>query len=200
MFGFVKTTVLGGILFLVPIVILIAVIGKAFLLTSQVAAPLAALLPVRSVGNLALVHVLALAILVLICFGAGLAAKTVVARNFVQVLEANVLSKLPFYALLKSKTESVLSAEDSEGMSVVLARLDDYSQIAFEIERADGGQVVVYLPGAPDPWSGTVCIMREDRITPLALPVAVAVRLAKQLGRGSVEALREHLPVHPPAA
>ncbi|MGC1955723.1 MAG: DUF502 domain-containing protein [Gammaproteobacteria bacterium] len=195
MFRFLKTTVLGGVVFLVPIIIFIAVIGKALELTNKLAAPLAERLPVDSVGDLAVVHLLALAILVLVCFVAGLAAKTAFAGRLVQSLEANVLDKIPAYAVLKSKTGSVLNPEDAADMRPVLARFDDSWQLAFEIERIEGGQIVVFLPGAPDPWSGSVCVVTEDRITPLDVTVRSAAELMKRLGKGTTEALRGSLRV-----
>jgi uncharacterized membrane protein len=195
MLRFLKTTVLGGIVFLVPIIIFIAVIGKALELTNTLAAPLAERLPVDSVGDLAVVHLIALAILVLICFVAGLAAKTAFAGQFVQSLEANILDKIPAYALLKAKAGSVLSPEDTEGMRPVLARFDDAWQLAFEIERIEGGKVVVFLPGAPDPWSGSVSVLAEDRITPIDITVKSATAVMKRLGKGSAEVLHNRL--HP---
>jgi uncharacterized membrane protein len=130
---------------------------------------------------------------VLICFFAGLAAKTVLAGKLVQFLEKNVLEKIPAYTLLKSKTESVLRPEDIEGMSPILGRFDDSWQLAFEIERFAGGKVVVFLPGAPDPWSGSVCVLTEDRVTRLDLTVKSAADIMKRLGKGSTGALRDPL-------
>ena len=66
-------------------------------------------------------------------------------------------------------------------------------QIALEIERIEGGKVALFLPGAPDPWSGSICIAEEDRVTPLDLPVASVAKIAKRLGRGASEALRDRL-------
>lgn len=80
MFGFLGTTILGGLFFLFPIVFAVAIIGKGLEFTNKVAAPLAGLLVIDSIGGLAGVHLLALVILVLICFLAGLAAKTVLAH------------------------------------------------------------------------------------------------------------------------
>ena len=40
-------------------------------------------------------------------------------------------------------------------MRPVLARFENSWQIAFEIERIPGGIITVYVPGAPDPWSGS---------------------------------------------
>ena len=82
MLKFLKTTVLGGIVFLVPLVIFIVVLGKAVILVNQLATPIAATFPAQSVGGLAVVHIVALLLLVFICFLAGLAARTpAAARN-----------------------------------------------------------------------------------------------------------------------
>jgi uncharacterized membrane protein len=189
MFRFVRTTVLGGLLFLFPIVFVFFIFGKALDITNKVFAPLEKLLPIESIAGIAVVKLLALGILVLICFIAGLSARTALAGRLVSSLETNVLKKIPAYTLLKSKAESVLSPEDIGSMTPVLGRFDDSWQLAFEIERFPGGNVVVFLPGAPDPWSGSLCILAEDRITPLDLTVKSLADILKRLGKGSAGAL-----------
>ena len=67
----------------------------------------------------------------------------------------------------------------------VLARMDDASQLAFEVERLEDGRVVVYVPGAPDPWSGGILVMTEDRIEPLPISMVAAVQNLRALGRGT---------------
>jgi uncharacterized membrane protein len=191
MFRFLKTTILGGILFLVPIVIFIAVIGKALQLTHKLATPLARMLPVESVGGLAVVELIALGILILVCFIAGLAARTQRARKLVQSLEANVLDKIPAYALMKAKTGSILAPEDARDMLPVMVQFDDSSQMGFEVEKIGEGKSLVFLPGAPDPWSGSVCIVTADRLHPLNLNIKEVGVLMKRLGKGSAAALRD---------
>ena len=193
MLKFLKTTMVGGILFLVPIIIFIAVIGKALELTKKLAAPLSVLIPLDFIGNIAMVNLLALGIVLLICFLAGLAAKSTLARKSVGNLESRVLSKIPVYGLLKSKIDAIVQPEKVEGMKPVLARFDDSWQIAFEVERIQGGVVGIYLPGAPDPWSGSVCFVTEDRIQPLELTLLPVLRTLKGLGKGSNEQLRAYL-------
>lgn len=189
MLRFLKTTVYGGILFLVPIVIFIAIIGKALEITNKLAIPIAGLLGIDKIIGIAFAELLSIGFLVLICFIAGLAAKTPRAKKFAQSLETNVLEKIPAYELLKVKTQSVLKPEETEGMNPIFARFDDSWQLAFEIERIEQGKVVIFLPGAPDPWSGSVCIVTEDRVTPLDLTVKSAVELMRRLGKGSTEAM-----------
>jgi uncharacterized membrane protein len=133
---------------------------------------------------------LAIVILILICFLAGIAAKTPYARKLVKYLEANFLEKIPAYALVKAKAETMFSREDSaESMKPVMVRFDDAWQIAFEIDRIEDDKVVLFLPGSPDPWSGAVSIVASERVTPLDITSRSVTDLMKQLGKGANEAL-----------
>lgn len=193
MIRFIKTTVLGGILFLVPIVIFIAVIGKALELTDRVATPVAKVLPVESFGGMAVVELIALGILVLACFIAGLAARTETARRLVLSLESNVLDKVPAYALMKAKTGSVLTPDDTKDMQPVLIRFDDSWQLGFVVEAIGDDRSMIFLPGAPDPWSGSVCAVTNDRLQALPINIKDVAVLMKRLGKGSSEAVRADL-------
>lgn len=187
LFRFLKTTVIGGIVFLVPVIIVVAIFGKALEIMKKVAEPFSALVPIDAVRDIIFVNVIAVALIVLICLLAGFAARTVTAGRLVHILESYILSHIPVYAFVKGMTTSLAGAEEGNQMTAVLARLDEYSQIAFEIERLEGGNVVVYLPGAPNPWSGSVCIMTEDRIQRIDATMISAVKSIKYFGRGSGE-------------
>jgi len=190
MLQFMKTTVLGGIVFLVPVIIFIAIIGKALVLTRKITVPLADILPFGPVVDAIAVNLLGLALVVLICFLGGLSAKSLQVVGLVNSLESKFLSKIPIYSLIKGTVSSTLQSEDAEGMKPVLAHLDDCSQIGFEVERVAGGKVAVFLPGAPDPWSGSVCYFAEDRITTLDASLLSTVRVLKGFGKGSKNELR----------
>jgi len=172
---------------MVPIIIFIAIIGKAIKLTNKLAAPVSALIPVDGIGNIAVADLLALVIILLICFLAGLAAKSTLARKSVSNLESRVFSKIPVYGFVKSKMDAIVQPENAEGMKPILVRFDDYWQIAFEVERIPGETVTIFLPGAPDPWSGSVCYVTEDRIQPLELTLLPVLKTLKGLGKGSNE-------------
>ena len=62
-------------------------------------------------------------------------------------------------------------------------------QIAFEVERIPGGIITIYVPGAPDPWSGSVCYMTEDRIQTIDPAMSPVLKTLKDLGKGSNEQL-----------
>ena len=66
-FELAKTTLIGGLLFLIPLVIIVVVIGKAIGIMMVIAEPMADLLPVDSIGGIALANLLALLCLLFIC-------------------------------------------------------------------------------------------------------------------------------------
>jgi hypothetical protein len=74
----------------------------------------------------------------------------------------------------------------------VLARFDDVAQVAFEVERGPGDLVTVYLPGSPDPWSGSVAHVTADRITPLDRDFASVISSLRKVGREMPALLESH--------
>ena len=74
--NFLKTTLVGGLVFLVPIIVVVAILGKAFGLMAALAAPLATWIPIDSIGGVALANLLAVAAIVVLCFVAGLVARS----------------------------------------------------------------------------------------------------------------------------
>ena len=49
---FIKTTIIGGLVFMVPVVIVVVIAGKALEIMMLVAKPLGNLIPVDSIGAL----------------------------------------------------------------------------------------------------------------------------------------------------
>jgi uncharacterized membrane protein len=192
-FQFLSTTVIGGIVFLVPIIVCIVILGKAFEIMRKLAVPLARALPIDSVAGLVIADLIAVVVIVIVCFIAGLVAKTALAAQLVTWLESNLLSRISVYTFIKGMTDSVTGLEESDSLKPVLARYDDNWQVAFEVERIDGEYVAIYVPGAPNPWSGGVIIMSADRIQPLDIPMNVAIRNVRSLGQGSNGLLQNRL-------
>ena len=189
---FIKSSIIDGIVFLVPIVILVAIIGKAFEIMTALATPLANKIPIDSIGGFATANLIAIAVIVVFCFLAGLVARTTLANKFVQLVESKLLSKLPVYAFVKNMTEHVAGAK-TEGLTPILSPALEGWRVAFEIERIDGGNVAAYLPGAPNSWSGSVCIPPDDSKRPLDIPLSSLIERFEGFGKGSNELLRHKL-------
>jgi uncharacterized membrane protein len=57
------------------------------------------------------------------------------------------------------------------------------------VEHLADERVVLFIPGAPDPWSGSLMIIDEESVRPLDQTMAAMVRNLRALGRGSSELL-----------
>ena len=182
---FIKTTIIGGLIFMVPVVIVVAVVGKALKIMMLVAEPIDKLIPIESIGGVALANILALLAVVILCFVAGVIAKSSAAKKVYSSLDA-LLMAIPGYAFVKGITDSISSGEETaKSLQPVIVQFDDNAQIGFEVERLDTGKVVIYLPGAPNPWSGSVTYFDADRVKKLNLTMAQAISNIRVLGRGS---------------
>jgi uncharacterized membrane protein len=194
---FTRMSLVGGILFLVPILVLAVILGKAFGIAHKIVMPLAAHLPIESVLGLETPRVLASALLLLFCFLTGVFARTACARKMVNWLETALLSNLPGYEFIKTMSENFLAAEKEHVYPVVLARIEDSWQLAFLIERLEGGLSAVFVPGTPSPQSGSVYFMTEDRFRLTDLPATPVLKCLKRYGLGSNALLAGRLPLPP---
>jgi uncharacterized membrane protein len=180
--NFARTTLVGGILFLVPIVVLVVILDKALSIVHRLTDPLAARFPVAASHTPVL---LASGLLIVLCFVLGLLALTRPARAGVNWLERTILSKIPGYVFLKGAGGSALGQEERAPYPLLLVRTRDAWQFGFLIERLEGGHLAVYVPGAPNPLSGSVFFMSPERVRPSDIPVASALKCLRQLGAGS---------------
>ncbi len=182
---FVKATLVGGVVFLVPVVVLLVLLSKAVGLLRRLAQPLADHLPLDTVAGLVVADALVILLLVVACFLAGLLAHLSFASHFLKRAETGILWRVPGYGFIKALTESIDSrGGSSSGMRPVLIHFDDSAQLAFEIERLADGRCVVFVPSAPEPRGGSVSVMDPQRVEPLPISFAAAVRALRALGRG----------------
>lgn len=187
---FLKTTAIGGLLFLLPLIVIGALIGQVVPIVLSVAESLGDVIPVKTPGGIALLVLLAIVIVLLLCFGAGLLARWSLGRRISKSFEKNILLLFPRYAILKDQMASSIGGDENKPqMKPVLAKFDDSVRLGFEIERTDAGLVAVYLPGAPDAWSGSVAYLSADHVEHAEIEFGDAVAICERLGRDSASLL-----------
>ena len=185
---FFKTTVVGGFVFLVPAVIVVVALGKLIGALKVLAKALAPFFGIETLLGGLVLDLLAVTVTILLCFVAGLLARRASAKRMREKLDATLLNSFPGYAFIKGFAENLRQTEElAETFLPVLVQFDDYVQIAFETHREPGGKVAVYLPGAPNPWSGSVVYVANERVEPLQMTLTEALRNIRKLGKGSLD-------------
>ena len=94
---FIKTTLIGGLLIVLPVYIAVLLILKALQGLVAAVKPITAAIP----GSVKFEEILAILILAAICFIAGLIVRTRVGLRAKNVIERRVLQRLPGYTLLQ---------------------------------------------------------------------------------------------------
>lgn len=188
--NFLKTTIIGGLLFLVPVILILVILSHAMRLVGKIAAPIAAAFPAHEIAGVAIASIVAAILLVLLAFLAGLVARTDTGRSVMRWFEESLLGGLPQYRMMKTMAEGLAQVEDSSGIKAALVSIEGGWQIGYVLEDMHDDWVAVFLPQAPTPMSGNVMYMPSDRVRLLDMPIGEAMLLVKRLGVGSAAALR----------
>lgn len=192
-FKIIKATFLGGILFLAPLVVLLVILEKGYGIIQKVTLPLVNNLPRIHVLGIALQELVGILIIIVICFVAGLLARTAKAKELIQKLEDGILSFVPGYSFMKSMNENIIGIESKEDLKVILVPTDAGLQFAFLIESIDENNFAVFVPDAPNPWSGSVVFVEKKDIKEIDMTQKQALACIRKLGFGSKELLKNKL-------
>ena len=184
---FLKTTVIGGLLVVVPVYFTMLLLAKALGGVLALLGPIVALLPDR-------VHrfgtVLAVALVVLVCFVLGLAARTRIGRRVIEIFERRVLERLPGFAMLRSVVRRVSGTSDDAQFQPVLVEIEEALTPGFIVEELDADRFVVLVPSVPTPAAGSLYILPRERVHWVDVPVTEAVAVITRWGTGTSKLLK----------
>jgi len=187
---FLKTTIVGGILFLMPLILFALILRHAMGFAAKIAKPIAAYAPQNQIAGVAIATIIAALVLLVLSFCAGLAARTRAGKSVTHWLEETLLGNLPQYRMVKSLAEGLTQVEGVQGMQPALVAMEGGWQIGYQLEELQDGWVAVFLPQSPTPMSGNVMYLPTARVRLLEIPIPEAMMLVKRMGVGSAATLR----------
>lgn len=186
---FFRTTITGGILFLLPVTFVYIILNKAHAILAKIAAPILKDAP-RSILGFNGESIIALFLLFILCFLAGLLFRFSITKNWIKKLEDNFISYLPGYSLMKSITADTINEKSDTTMEPVLVLEDEIYLIGFLTEESNN-YCTVFLPGAPQHNSGEIKIVPSHLVTRINIPMKKAVRSITNLGVGLTQSVPE---------
>lgn len=192
---FIKTTVIGGVIVILPIVLIWFLIRWLFMTVTDLIQPLTDIairqyqLP-EFVGDLVVIF-----IIVLGCFLVGLIVSTQVGKYLHALFDDSLQRLAPGYRMIKEVVVQILgSAENSPFSRGEVARVKLFGEdcatevTALVTDRHDDGMVTVFMPTGPNPTSGNIYHVPESQVTLCPeIPLDSAMRTIIACGAGSKE-------------
>ncbi len=184
---FFITTIIGGILVLLPLVIFVFVISFFFKFLAGLLAPLTEVISKYTQYDVIIVDLIAFVAAILFCFLVGLLIRTRVGTNIFGAVERNWLHKLPLYGTIKETVQQFTGSKKMPFSEVILVRPFDNktAMTGFITETHGDGLYTVFVPTGPNPTNGFIFHVSEDQIEHLDAGTEDAMRSIIGVGVGS---------------
>jgi len=174
-----------GLLLALPLGAAAFLLHKVIGMLSKLLVPIAHLLPNGSWFGIALVELAACLLLLAGLVALGAFARSKPGRFLARKIEEVILSKVPFYLILKNIVSDVTNTESATDLRPALVSFDDNAVLGFIVEESeDKSMYTVFIPSAPSAATGSVVLMPKSRVQPLDAPTMAAMRAMKQRGLG----------------
>jgi uncharacterized membrane protein len=170
---------------LLPFILIILLLKEVFIYLFKISEPISKYLP-EIIFGLNGSNIIAIFLLVFICFIGGLLFRTNRAKKFTKSIEDNILSLIPGYALLKSITADAIGEKIEHNMTPILIQDDTAWNLAFLVEE---GPLLstVFIPDAPRHDAGEIKIIETHLIKKINVSTNIFARSIKNYGKGALE-------------
>ncbi len=190
-----KNFFLDGIMFLLPIVLILFLLKFLLGIINEIITPITYLLPQDSLFGIGATNIIALVILFLLVVVCGVLSHSRMGSIITDRLEGLVSKVVPGFSIIKNLFYEQKDVYDDKKIKPALAKIDDAWLFAFILEeKNDAGFVTVFVPSSPVPTSGNVYLMEEVQLKRLDISVRDTVRCITQLGIGSSKILEGKIP------
>ncbi|MFC2134195.1 DUF502 domain-containing protein [Bacteroidota bacterium] len=185
--SFIKTTLLGGFLVVIPVVLVIFIINGLYNFITDKIRPITQLLVYTAQMNEYVASILAALIILLLFFIVGLTVKTKVGHYTYSLFDEKILKRIPFYSIIKETVVQLFSSDKNFFKSVALVNLfcNETLVTAFITDEHPDGSYTVFVPSGPAPTAGFVYHLKGEFVHIIDYPVDQALRTIISMGAGS---------------
>jgi len=179
--AFLKTTLLGGVIFVLPAWLAALLVLKALGHLEIVVKPITSHLP----HSIAHPRVIAILLLVALCFAVGLAIHTAIGAQIKRSAERLVLDKIPGYTTLRGFAARLSDSGETASFQPALVEIEEALVPAFLIEEHSGERCMVFVPSVPTPMAGTIYIIARSRVHLLDVSAMAVMKCISKWGANS---------------
>ncbi len=183
LFSFLKTTVIGGLFILLPLLLLEMMMAEIFQLLVALTEPITDLFPREWLEAIHAPVLLAVLIILLASFVLGLSARSASGQRLGRWLERNTVGRIPLYGVLKGLAARLIEiGEGSAFKPAVLLSDNGQREFAYLIEEHGDGNATIMLPWAPTPLSGSIKIVPTEHLEILDRSLGEMTRVLSRWG------------------
>jgi uncharacterized membrane protein len=176
---FLKTSLLGGVVVILPVAILVSVTVWVFDLVASWIQPITNIVIKDTQTNEFIAESFVIILIMATCFFVGVLVRTRLGGFFYSLVETRILRLAPGYSMIKETVLQLFgSRKDSPFSSVALAQIFCNSTLAtcFITDTHEDGSFTVFVPTGPNPTSGLIYHLEGKYVHPVAIPVQDAMR------------------------
>jgi uncharacterized membrane protein len=196
--SFLKTSLLGGLVVILPATILVSVSLWLFGLITNWIKPFSDTLRSYSEYNDLITDFIAISLIIISCFFVGVLVRTRLGGFLFRTIENRILQLMPGYSMIKETVLQVFANRDeSPFSSVALAQVygNDTLATVFITDKHADGSFTVFMPTGPNPTSGLIFHLKGEYVHPVAIPVQDAMRSIISCGAGTHRLIQQHLDI-----
>lgn len=192
--SFIKTSFLGGLTVILPVAILAFAFKWIFNVVTRVIHPVTNLILVKSDVNKILADLLAVAVIIILCFFVGVIVKTKIGTFIHISLENSILKFAPGYSTIKEIVIQFFGRKKVPFSSVALIQLfrSETLMTAFITDEHSDGSYTVFVPTGPNPTSGNIFHLEGKFVHQVDVSVEEAMRSIISCGAGSAKLIEAH--------
>ena len=178
---FLKATLIGGLMIVLPIWVAVLLLLKAITGALGMLRPIAKLLPQTVVHE----DLVALGLLVLVCFVVGLLIRTRPGQHLREWLARHVFERIPGFSVVRSMARQLAGDVTEQSFQPALAEIEDALVPAFIVEKHADGKLTVFVSSSPTPMAGAIYILPPERVHPVDVPLHKAMVCISKWGTGA---------------
>ncbi len=187
--SFFKTSLLGGLIVILPVALLLFLVTWVFDLATGLIAPLTDLILSRTQMGRILADAIVIGVVISACFVVGVFVRTRLGALIYRAIEKRLLGRVPGYSLIKETVLQFLGGKQSPFSSVALARIfgNETMVSSFITDRHADGSFTIFVPTGPNPTSGNIYHLKKEFVHPIDVSVEDTMRSIISCGAGSTK-------------
>ncbi len=181
-----RTNIIYGVLVLVPLAVIVLLLAEIVEILEKIAEPLDLQSTISVVGAI----IIALLLVLSICFIVGALVRTRIGSRSMDRFERTLLQKIPGYQIISNALKGFAEKKTAYRAALVSLYGPGTGVLGFIMEENDNGSLTVFVPSVPTLTVGSLHVVDKDRITLLEAGSMEVGDCISQWGMGSQRILR----------